>query len=200
MPLTDYSLDTFIAPKLSLLTKCNAPELLLSSNWLSPFILNTMFVIPIYPANSRRTCMVAFLRRAEATFLTYRKAREQLIEYLIPRPQRVFSLYFESVLYFETCLSQWSQAADILRAVFQIDYFKTGDNSKEQRINSLYNDTKHLDEKRALGEIADATPAIWITNDGLEGRSGVLSFSELHEAVLEIGTLARKWCAFGKTQ
>ncbi len=159
-----------------------------------------MFVVSIDPANPRRTCIVTLLRRAEAAFLTYRKAREQLMQYVTPRPERVFSLYFESVLYFETCLSQWTQGADILRAATNTDYFQKGDQSKEARINALYNDIKHLEERRAKGKIADARAAIWITNDGLEGCSGAtLSFIELHEALLEMGNLAHKVSTLGMT-
>jgi hypothetical protein len=197
MPLADYALDKFVAPKLSLLTNCGAPELSESSDWLNNFILNSIFVVP-YPVDTRRTCIVAFLRRAEAAFLTYRKAQEQLIQYVTPRPTKVVSRYFEAVLYFEICLAQWSQGADILRAALDINYFEKGDQSKEQRIKQLYNETKHLDEARAKGRIADARATIWITNDGLEGRCGAaLSFGELHQALLEMGTLADKVSRLG---
>jgi hypothetical protein len=200
MPLSDYFLDTFIAPKLSLLTKCGAPELVGNSNWLNSFILNATFVSPIAPS-PRRTSVVAFLRRAEAAFLTYRKAREQLNDYLRPRPERVFSLYFESLLYFETCLSQWTQGVDILRAALGANYFQKDDQSKEQRINRLYNDTKHLDEDRAKGEIVDEMATIWITNEGLEGCSGTpLSFVELHDALLEVGRIADELSTLGMTK
>jgi hypothetical protein len=200
MPLTPYSLDNFIAPKLSLLKTCSAPELDADSTWLDRFILNSMFVVPIDPTNPRRTCIVAVLRRAEAAFLSYRKARERLIDYVQPRPNRIFSLYFESLMYFEMCLSQWTQAADILRSAIDIDYFTKDDGSKEQRINNLYNDSKHLDERRAKGKLMDAKATLWITNDGLEGCSGtVLSFVELHEVLSELRSLAEQVSSFGKS-
>jgi len=42
--LSDYTLDIFIAPKLSKLTECNASDLSdLTDQWLDNFILNNIF-------------------------------------------------------------------------------------------------------------------------------------------------------------
>ncbi len=132
--------------------------------------------------------------------MTYRNAREKLNQYVTPRPVKLFSLYFEAVFYFEMCLSQWSQGANIMRAALDIDYFQKNDQSKEERINRLCNDAKHLDEDRAKGKIADARTTIWLTNDALEGVSGAaVSFIELHEALSEMGALAEKLASLGMT-
>ena len=107
-------------------------------------------------------------------------------------------MYFELLLYFESCLSQWTQGCDILRAALGTNYFQEGDQSKEERINRLYNDTKHLDTNRAKGKIVDEKATIWITNEGLEGCSGTaLSFIELHDALLEIGRIADELSTLG---
>ncbi|KAF5429912.1 hypothetical protein C5S36_14385 [Candidatus Methanophagaceae archaeon] len=43
--LSDYTLDIFIAPKLSKLNECNAPDLSdLTDQWLNNFILNNRLV------------------------------------------------------------------------------------------------------------------------------------------------------------
>ncbi len=73
MPLSDYSLDNFVAHKLSSLKECGAPELAEDANWLNPFILNNILRFSLDPTS--RAYVFTFLRRTEGAFSTYREAR-----------------------------------------------------------------------------------------------------------------------------
>ena len=79
MPLTSYALDTFVAPKLSRLTQCNAPGLThLQDSWLTNFVLNPMLLARI-PEEQRKE-IFNLLRRSEGAFYAYQNARIALSE------------------------------------------------------------------------------------------------------------------------
>jgi hypothetical protein len=123
---------------------------------------------------------MTFLRRAEGAFANYRAGRAELLKYLENRTNNVISPYFRALLNFETCLAQWCEGANALKTAFKKLYYEKGDQSKEERISCLYNDSKHADERIAHGQIpAEGVSAVWITNQGLESSKVVLSFDEL---------------------
>jgi hypothetical protein len=190
MPLSHYALDKFVAPKLSQLTECGAPEIAREINWLNPFILNG-----ITGARGRNEQVAAyamtFLRRAEGAFASYRAGRAELLQYLENRTNNMISPYFRALLNFETCLAQWCEGANVLKTAFKKLYYEKNDQSKEERVSCLYNDSKHADERIAHGQIpAEGLSAVWITNQGLESSKAVLSFDELRQLLLEMAHVA----------
>jgi hypothetical protein len=94
---SNYFLDNFVAHKLSLLTQCDAPELIERSKRLGAFILSSVFITSL-PAKSR-AYLFNFMRRTEGAFSTYRDARIALIEY-VESPRNVVSPYFKALLSF----------------------------------------------------------------------------------------------------
>jgi hypothetical protein len=187
---SNYMLDNFVAHKLSLLTECGARELPTNANWLNAFILNSVFIARL--AAKPRAYVFNFLRRAEGALSAYREARSALIEYLAT-PRHVLSPYFRSLLYFEVCISQCYQGLELLRKATDKDFFEPNDGSEAERLSFLYADSKHMDRLIKRGEIpAEATVAVWITNQGLESSRATLSFDELLEMLLQMGRLAEK--------
>jgi hypothetical protein len=187
---SNYLLDNFVAHKLSLLTECGAPELPTNTNWLNTFILSSVFLarLPSKP----RAYVFNFLRRAEGALSSYRQARSALIEYLAT-PRHVLSPYFRALLYFEVCISHCYQGYELLRTATGKNFFEPNDGSGAYRLNLLYNDSKHMNERIERGELpTEATAAIWITNQGLESSRAALSFDELLEMLLQMGRLAEK--------
>jgi len=68
--LSDSTLDIFIAPKLSKLTECNAPDLSdLTDQWLNKFILNKFLNLNL--PDKEKAYLLNFLRRVEAAFYEY---------------------------------------------------------------------------------------------------------------------------------
>jgi hypothetical protein len=80
MALTNHFLDNYVVHKLSGLTECGAPELLLENRWLNAFILNSALRVRL-PAENRAYAFT-FIRRVEGAISAYREAREALIEYI----------------------------------------------------------------------------------------------------------------------
>ena len=77
---SNYTLDNYVAHKLSLLTECGARELSTDTNWLNPFILTTVFNVKL--EDKMRAYIFNFIRRAEGALSSYRAARSALIEYV----------------------------------------------------------------------------------------------------------------------
>jgi hypothetical protein len=191
MPISHYALDKFVAPKLSRLTECGAPDIARAINWLNPFILNG-----ITGARGRNEQVTAyamtFLRRAEGAFASYRAGRAELLQYLENRTNNVISPYFRSLLNFETCIAQWCEGANLLKPFLKDKrYFNRRGQSKEKSITLLYNnDIKHVKIAKEAIPTEGVSP-LWITNQGLEGRSGAtLSFDELRQLLLEMAHVA----------
>jgi hypothetical protein len=190
MPLTNYTLDTFVAPKLSLLTECGAREIPTFTNSLNVFILNSAFITGKLP-DKYQAYTFNFIRRAEGALLAYREARNALIEYLAT-PRDVLSPYFRALLYFEVCLSQCYQGYMLLREAWdKKNFFEKDDNSAAERLEKLYADFRHMEVRIKDGDIlAEATVAVWITNQGLESCRATLSFDELTEILVHMEKLA----------
>jgi hypothetical protein len=140
MPLTNYSLDKFVAHKLSLLTECGAPELSANPNWIGAFVLNTMLIANLPPM--QRAFAFTYLRRAEGAFSAYRAARSGLIEYCNTRGGNVLSPYFRALLNFEVCIGQCYQGFELLATASR---HQKNDASDAKRLHSLYVASKHMD-------------------------------------------------------
>jgi hypothetical protein len=185
---TKYLLDNFVAHKLSLLTECGAPILPGNSNWLSTFILTTVFTTNL-PAKTR-AYLFNFLRRAEGAHSAYREARTALIEH-VETPRNVLSPYFKALLNFEVCISQCYQGYELLATASGKKFYEPNDGSEAERLHTLYVDSKHMDLMIDGGKLpSEATAAIWITTQGLESSRAVLSFDELFEMLRNMGRLA----------
>lgn len=192
MQPTNYLLDHFVAHKLSELTVCGADELNEDAKWLNTLILKTIFHYSIPP--KIRAYLFNFLRRSEAASTAYREARHQLLEYLAT-PRNVISPYFRALSQFEVCISQCYQAYELLGSAFGRKLYDPGSGSPEEKLQIIYVDSKHMNRMINGDKLPDpATSGIWITNDGLESCRGTISFTELHNILQTMNTLAENLC------
>jgi hypothetical protein len=186
--LSNYTLDNFVAHKLSLLTECGARELSTNANWIGAFVLTSVFRATLPPKN--RAYVFNFLRRTEGASSAYREARTALIEYL-QTPRNVLSPYFRALLNFEVCIAQCYQGYEMLATASGKKLFQKNDGSDAERLQTLYVDSKHMDKMIDGGRLpTEATTAIWITNVGLESNRAAVTFDELLEMVRNMGELA----------
>jgi hypothetical protein len=190
MPLTNYGLDHLVSQELSKLSRCTAPEVTSSfpeaRYWVSNFVLNSAFGSPLrYEA---KRFGFAFLRRAEAAFVEYDHARVALDEYVQTRPRKP-SLYFRVLHHFEVTVTMLYQALDFGRRFAEVKLFERGDGSKHERLNLIYNVSRHFDPA-ALP--LDHLHAVWIANDGIHIADCSLTFRELGELLTELGQSADK--------
>ena len=192
MQPTNYVLDTFIAYKLSQLTVCGVSDLPNDGNWLNTFILRSIFHFQLDP--KARAFLFNFLRRIEGASAAYREARANLQEY-VNTPRNVVSPYFKALTQLEICISQCYQGYELLATALNAKLYDHGSGSPVARLQMVYVDSKHMD-RMIHGEKlpAEATSGIWITNTSIESSRGEISFTELHELLTAMHSLAEKLC------
>jgi hypothetical protein len=194
--LSNYALDTFVAPKLSELTECNitdiSDQLEQANNWITHFVLNSIFKVVGYNPEAKASVLF-FLRRAEAAFREFHYARIFLLEYLSQERENV-SVYFEVLFHLETCIAQmWQAVAQLISQKKKItgqkeQIYKKGEGSSYERLNLLYNMSRYAGDN----VLEEATMPIWITNIGIEGKEASISYTELVDILNEIGDFADK--------
>lgn len=197
MPLTNYALDKFVSQQLSQLTECSASDVTerysQAKYWVSNFVLNSIFGGSASKEGRTFTCF--FLRRAEAAFTEYEYARQALIEF-VSTPLKKPSLYFRALHHLEMTITMLWQAYDLTRRVLKEKLFDKGDSSNYERLNWIYNVSRHFDPSDLpLGQIH----AIWLNNAGIQTDKYGVSYQELEEFLIEIGNLADSiskgfWC------
>jgi hypothetical protein len=191
--LTNYSLDRFVSQELSKLTECNAAEVASrfpqSSHWIGNFVLNSMFGRPVSD-EARKFCL-AFLRRAEAAFFSYELARQALVQFAGSASDEhgptKSSIYFRALHFYEVSLAMQWQGLNLFARLSKTQAFKKGDGSSTEKLNQIYNASKHYDPASLP---ADQLHAVWITNEGLNIKGVRLTFAELDELMVELGKTA----------
>lgn len=190
MPWSSYALDTFMAPKLSQLSSCGAPELATSNTQIAPFLLNSILGVKL-PEPFHRLAF-NFIRRVDQASHEYAQGRDYLLKYLQTQEPLPISLYFQALTHFEQTLAMLYQAAMFCKELTGTWPYEQGDHSLFDRINGLYNASKHMHGRIAGPHFpADVTVAVWITNDGLECHDEAVTFHELHDALKEYAERAR---------
>jgi hypothetical protein len=192
MPLSNYSLNKFVAPKLSELRTVGAPDLRSCTkeygNWVNNFILNTILKVRL-PKRKRQLVMY-FLRKVEGAFYEYHEGRNFLEGYLQNQGQAI-SLYFHSLRCFEVSALLAYHAYETIRTMIQEDMFTPNDGSPLQRLNRIQNISKHANGGISRGEVPDdLSLPIWLTNEFIECHNTKLSFSEFAEILVDLAKLA----------
>ena len=65
--------------------------------------------------------------------------------------------------------------------------FQKGDGSSTEKLNKIYNSSKHYDPATLPSNLLHA---VWITNEGLNIQGVCLTFAELAELMMEMGKTA----------
>jgi hypothetical protein len=187
-PTNDFK-DKFVAPEISSFTEASISDLSgLQERWLVSFILNSSLVVQLDDA-TRRT-IYNFLRQAEAAFREYSSARQMTLAHLAnPNPDAV-SEYIIAIGHWEVFLSHAYQAWCLLARGQKI-LFTPGDGSTMQRLNLLYNRTKHAESAITAEQLPpDGTLPVWLRNDGLHSVESSLTFEEIAEMLEDLAVWA----------
>jgi hypothetical protein len=178
MPLSNYALDHFVAPKLSSLTTCGMPGIEFPVVPFAAVILNQIFVRPLGQTQIR--LLTNTLRWIDGAFASYVAARTNLIAYTsISRGS--LSDYYRAVLHIEQCIAATHHSEALVSTAYRLlGSIDRPRSDATERLRKLYNDSKHVDERIEKGELLDdATFPIWLTNHGIESKDRTLSFAEL---------------------
>jgi hypothetical protein len=186
-PTNDF-LDKYVAPGYSAFTAATIPDMSAVSqeqeHWVANFILNVSLRVTV-DDDSRRT-WYNFLRQAESAFVEYEDARLLTLDHIAePKIRR----YIKAIGHWEQFLSESYRAwAVLVRGKKAL--FDEGDGSILQRLNLLYNRTKHVESAIKSGQLPpDGTLPVWLTNDGLEAVDAKLTFAEMTDMLIDLA----KW-------
>lgn len=191
MPWSNFVTDKFIAPEMSQFTSAKLPDLSAIDSeqefWLANYILNSILRVNIQSPERQR--LFNFLRRSHSAFEEYAAARELTLTYLA-NPEGKLS-YLKAMGHWEALLGyMWQAFRLILPGKFGKLYEK-GEESFFERLNSLYNMSKHADGAILDGKYFEDSPlCVWLTNDGLKSTDELLTFEEIVETLTQLAHLA----------
>ncbi len=192
MPLTNWALDKYVAPDLSKLTECNAIDMTgfddQCEDWVANFVLNSMLRVDVQAPYRAYTFVL--LRRAEMAFVEHENARIALQQY-VSGGRGAITLYLRAVFHFESFVAQSYQALEVIRKWTGEDLFENRDGSVLDRLNLIYGRSKHADKAIAAGQLPpDATMPVWLTNDGLQADSALLTYDDMADVLKELSSIA----------
>lgn len=185
-------LDSHIAPGVSIFTEADIPDMSNyakeSKYWIANFFLNSAFNAKFaYPMNAYA---YNFLRRAQLAFSEHQLARQSTLAFLGSGGQSPTS-YIEALFHWECFLGQAWHALALLVAAWEGKAFEKNDGSIEQRLNSLYNQMKHVESRIENGQILpEATVPVWLENIGLRSIDASMTFAETAEVLKELAKYA----------
>jgi len=191
MPLTHNGMDTFVGKDLSKLTECNCSclkdEYPGSNSWLNNFILTQ--IVKAKLDDSTTKFAFALLRKSEALFDEYEQACTQLSLFVLNEEKSV-SPYFKCLHHFENSIALLYQSYELVRKLIGKDLFNKDDGSSLQRLNSIYNDSRHSD----LSLVPEGKlHRVWIDNKEISTARASISFHEFEAMIREIGNISKQF-------
>ena len=182
-----------MAPFMSLFTSAEIPDMSghcdQSQHWISNFILNTLLRENIRAPY--RQYIFNFLRRSEAGFREHAFAREETLLFLNGSRQSP-SRYMMAIFHWEVFLAQAWHGYSLLSNMQEEKAFEKGAGSIEERLNLLYNQSKHAESVIKSGQMLEnATIPVWLTNTGLESHNAKLTYHETGEILKHLAEWAQ---------
>jgi hypothetical protein len=217
--MVDDAKDKFIAPKISRLAAPAVPDI--SAEWghlLNAFILN--FDLALVLSNKHRQLLFNVIRKADDAFEEYCRAAGSLKDYVTAHGLTL-SHYFSAIRHFEHCLAHLYQAVCCMNGLTKTwggeKQFSRGDGSILERVDTIHNQIKHMDERFEKGDFGDsnsfalfatksdgtktianddvagiANVPMWLTDDGLECAKATITFREPAQEIRELCQEAKK--------
>ncbi len=190
-------LDKHLATDISLMTGASLPDVSSrhpdSQHWLSNYFLNS--VLRAQYESPHREYAYTFLRRTMSAFEEYELARAKTEEFVDRRsagaqPTRV---YMSALRHWEQCVANAWQAVAAWMKLTAVRAFVSGHGevSAEEKLNHIYNRSKHTDNAIAAGQMPERGPlAVWLTNNGLRSVEHLLTWAELVDVLDELAQAA----------
>ena len=156
-------------------------------HWLANYILNSILRVNVQSPERQR--LFNFLRRSHSAFEEYAAARELTLRYLA-EPEGKLG-YLKAMGHWEALLGYtWQAYRLILPAKFG-NLYEKGDESFFERLNNLYNKSKHADGAILDGKYLEDSPlCVWLTNEGLKSTDELVTFEEVVETLTQLAQLA----------
>lgn len=177
MGISNYTLDTFVAQDMSKLTQLSikslAEEFPNADKWFAQFVLRRIFQVHV--PDEKAALAFAIIRRAHAALQEW-----ELASAAAQGDLRSVGTYFRVLRHLESCISCVWQGLEFARKSLDQDLFKKGDGSVYERLNWVYNVSRHFSP--------DALPQgdlhrNWLSDEAIHTREQTVSFDELREAI-----------------
>ncbi len=186
MGISNYALDTFVAQDMSKLKKLSvnslAGEFPSADSWFAKFVLRRIFQAHV--PDERAALAFAIVRRAHAALKEW-----ELASAAAQGDLRNIATYFSVLRHLEACLSAVWQGLEFARKSLGQDLFTKGDGSVYERMNWVYNVSRHFDP---MALQSGDLHRVWLSNDSMHTREQALSFDELREAVRMLARVSEK--------
>ena len=184
MSFTNYAVEAFISKHIVELTSVGiidvAPEFPNAASWLSR--LGTLAILTNRFTPEARPFAIQFVRKVEMALLEYARAKKELETLLAGA--RKWSPYFRALHHVETSSSLLFQAYDLSRKKLEIQLFQPRDGSSLQRLNKIYNTSKH--------EAAGPDEPVWLSNTSIHTADVELLFVEYEVMLRECSRIAER--------
>lgn len=185
-------LDGHIAPGVSTFTEAEIPDMSAvfkeSNFWVGNLFLNSVFTGHFRPPMSAYA--YNYVRRAQRAFKEHQLARDATLAFLASAGKSV-TKYTEALFHWECFLGQCWHAYKLLVTAWDGKVFEQGEGSVEERLNSLYNQMKHVESCIDNNQMPDgATVPVWLENAGLRSINASLAFMETAEVLKDLGKYA----------
>ena len=186
MGISNYALDTFVAQEMSKLTQLSidslAEEFPNTDNWFAQFVLRRILQARV--PDEKSALAFAIIRRTHAALqeweFAYAGAQGNL---------RSVGTYFSVLRHFESCISAVWQGLEFARKSLGQDLFKKGDGSVYERLNWVYNVSRHFDpHSLSQGDLH----RVWLSDQAVHTREQTVNYDELREAIRMLARVSEK--------
>ena len=186
MGISNYALDTFVAQDMSKLTQLSikslAEEFPNADKWFAQFVLRRIFQAHV--PDEKAALAFAIIRRTHASLQEW-----ELASAAAQGDLRSIGTFFSVLRHLESCISSVWQGLEFARKSLAQDLFKQGDGSAYERMNWVYNVSRHFDpEALPQGD----THRVWLSDQAMHTREQTVSFDELREAIRMLARVSEK--------
>ena len=186
MGISNHALDTFVAQEMSKLTQLSieslAEEFPNSDKWFAQFVLRRIFQAHVL--DEKVALAFAIIRRTHAALQEWEFANAAAQGDL-----RSVGTYFSVLRHFESCISAVWQGLEFARKSLGQDLFKKGYGSVYERLNWVYNVSRHFDPQAlSQGDLH----RVWLSDQAIHTREQTVSYDELREAIRMLAHVSEK--------
>lgn len=190
-------LRKYAAPGIAEFTSAEIPDLSedfpQAPYWLANHFLNSVFRGPF--TGKLRQMVLEFIRKSQAAFFAYHRARNETLQYLGESAPRYpsFQQYYNSINEWEIFVLHVQMAIDLFNFMNEgVRAYEKDDGSKEERVCAIANHIKHIADRVKKGHVEEyQNVPLWLTNAGISSLEGsAFSFVEASEILRNIAQLA----------
>lgn len=184
MGISNYALDTFVAQDMSKLKHLTinslADEFPSADDWLGRFVLGRIFHAQV--PDDKAALAFAIVRRTHAAVQEWELASAAARGNL-----RSVGNYFSILRHIESCISSVWQGLEFGRKSIEEILFARGDGSVYERLNWVYNVSRHFDPQ---GLPQGDLHRTWLSDEAIHTREHLVLFAELRDVIAMLGRIS----------